>query len=162
MPWKDDRCGGATAPQGLPLSWGQQTHLQFCLVPVQCPGTSYLQLMVAAHKVERENEETWGKVRDRAVVTTTTGEGMAELSQQIAKLMAALTKNGQGSSPSSTPGSPQECSCRLGTVVEAPQSLELPQWQGWSWPDAPSPQPTHRVRDRRHREPGQWSEKLWS
>ena len=33
---------------------------------------------------------------------------MAELGQQIAKLMAALTKAGQGSNPCSAPSSPQE------------------------------------------------------
>ena len=33
------------------------------------PGTSYLQLMVAAGEAESENEGTWGKVRARAAVT---------------------------------------------------------------------------------------------
>ena len=50
--------------------------------------------MVATHKVESMNEEIQDKVRARAKVTTDLGEGMAELGQQIAKLMAALTKAG--------------------------------------------------------------------
>ena len=52
------------------------------------PPTS--QLMVTTHKAEIcKNEEIWDKVRDRATVATDPGEGMAELGQQIAKLMAA-------------------------------------------------------------------------
>ena len=47
--------------------------------------------MVAARKAERGNEETQEKVRARAAVTSNQGENIAELSQQIAKLMAALT-----------------------------------------------------------------------
>ena len=48
------------------------------------PGTSYLQLMVAAQKAENENEETQEQVRARATVTTDPGEGTSELGQQIA------------------------------------------------------------------------------
>ena len=64
--------------------------------------------MVIAHKVESENEEIQDKVRARAMVMTDLGEGMAELGQQIAKLMAAVTKAEQGNSPSSMLSSPQE------------------------------------------------------
>ena len=46
-------------------------------------------------------------MRARAAVTTDPGEGMTELSQQIAKLMATLTQTRQGSGPSNAPGSPQ-------------------------------------------------------
>ena len=77
-------------------------------------GTSYLQLMVATWKAESKNEETKEKVRARATVTTDPGEGTGELGQQIAKLMATLTQTGQSSSPSSVPGSPQECGHRQG------------------------------------------------
>ena len=72
------------------------------------PRTSYSQLMVTTHKAESENEEIWDKVRARAVVATDPGEGMVELGQQIAKLMATLTKAGQGNNPSNAPSSPQE------------------------------------------------------
>ena len=77
-------------------------------------GTLYLQLIVTTWKAESENEQTWDKVRARAMVTTDPGKVMAELGQQIAKLMATLTQTGQGSSPSSVPGSPQERGCRWG------------------------------------------------
>ena len=50
------------------------------------------------------------------MVTTDPGEGIVKLGQQIAKLMATLTWTGQGSSPSSAPGSPQECGHGWGTV----------------------------------------------
>ena len=50
--------------------------------------------MVASQKAESENEETREKVRARAIVATEPRERMAELGDQIAKLMAALTKTG--------------------------------------------------------------------
>ena len=71
------------------------------------PRTSYLELIVTAHKTESKNE-IWDKVRASAAVATDLGEGVAELGQQIVRLMAALTKARQGSNPSSTPRSPQE------------------------------------------------------
>ena len=61
------------------------------------PGAFYFQQLVAAHKVENKNKE-----------------GMVELGQQIAKLMAALTKVGQGNNPSSVPSSPLERGQRRG------------------------------------------------
>ena len=67
------------------------------------PRTSYSQLMVAARKAESENEEIWDKVRARVAVATDSREGTTELGQQIAKLMADLTKVGQGSSQASSP-----------------------------------------------------------
>ena len=68
--------------------------------------------MVATKKVESENEETWEKVRARAMVTTKPRRGMAKLGQQIAQLMAALTLTGWGSGPTSAPSSPKECGHR--------------------------------------------------
>ena len=53
-------------------------------------GKSYSQLMIAAWKVESENEETQDGVRMRAVVTTV--KGTAELKHQITQLMVALTQ----------------------------------------------------------------------
>ena len=43
------------------------------------PETSYLQLMVTAHKGESENKQIWDKVRTRATVATDLVKGMAEL-----------------------------------------------------------------------------------
>ena len=64
--------------------------------------------MIAAHKVESENEEARDKVRSRSTVTTKPVKGTTELGSQIAKLMAALTRVGQGSGSASTPSSPRQ------------------------------------------------------
>ena len=66
----------------------------------------YSQLVVAAHKVESENKEAQDKVWARSAVTTKPVEGATELGNQIARLMAALTRAGQGNSPGSAPNSP--------------------------------------------------------
>ena len=96
-----------------------QQHLKDCLFHGACkhiwdfirylyntPGTSYLQLMVATWKAESKNEEIWDKVRARAAVTTDSGESTTELGQQIAKLMAGLTRAGQ--QPGQCPKQPRE------------------------------------------------------
>ena len=60
-------------------------------------------------KVESVNEETTEKVGARTTVTSELAEGMTELSQQIAKLMATLTQTRQGIGPSSAQGNSLEC-----------------------------------------------------
>ena len=72
------------------------------------PRTTYSQLMIAAHKAESENEEACDKVRARSAMTTEPEEGTMELGHQIAKLMATLTRAGQGNSPASAPNSPRQ------------------------------------------------------
>ena len=72
------------------------------------PGTTYSQLMIAVHKAEGENEEAHDKVRARSAMTTEPVEGTTELGNQIAKLMAALTRAGQVNSPASAPNSPRQ------------------------------------------------------
>ena len=62
------------------------------------PGTTYSQLMITACKVESKNEEVCDKVRSRSAMTTEPVEGTTELGNQIAKLMATLTRAGQGNS----------------------------------------------------------------
>ena len=64
--------------------------------------------MIAASKVETEKEEAHDKVRAMSAVTTKPVKGTMELGNQIAKLMAALARAGQGNSPSSTPNSPRQ------------------------------------------------------
>ena len=71
------------------------------------PGTMYSQLMVAAHKVESKNEEAQDKVWARSAMTTKPVDRVSELGNHIAKLMAALTRAGQGNSPGSTPNCPR-------------------------------------------------------
>ena len=70
--------------------------------------------MVTVHKMESENKEIQDKTRARVTVGNDLGEGMAELGQQIAKLMAAWTKARQGNNPSSVPNSPWERGCGRG------------------------------------------------
>ena len=64
--------------------------------------------MIATCKVESENEEACHKVRVQSSVTTKPVKGAMELGNKIAKLMATLTRAGQGNSPSSTPHSPRQ------------------------------------------------------
>ena len=98
-----------------------QQHLKDCLFHGVCihirnsirylysnPRTTYSQLMVAACKAESENQEAHDKVRARAAMTTNPWEGTMELGHQIAKLMAVLTRAGQGNSPASTHNSPRQ------------------------------------------------------
>ena len=72
--------------------------------------------MIAAHKAESENEEASDKVRARSAVTTDPVEGTTELGHQIAKLMAALTRAGQGNIPASTPNIPRQRGHRKGLM----------------------------------------------
>ena len=98
-----------------------QQHLKDCLFHGVCkhiwdsisdlyitPRTSYSHLMSATLRAERENVEIWDKVRARAAMATNSREGATELGQQIAKLMAILSKAGQGSNAASAPSSPKE------------------------------------------------------
>ena len=75
-----------------------------------------------------KNKEIWDKVRARAAVTTDPGEDTTDLGKQIAKLMAALTRTGQGSSPTSAPNSPRERERGHGR-----------RWSGRDTPGCPSP-----------------------
>ena len=61
--------------------------------------------MVAACKVESKMEEAKNKVRTRSAVTTEVVDSSKELSNQIAKLMPALTRAEQGNCPVSAPNS---------------------------------------------------------
>ena len=100
--------------------WEVQQHPKDCLFHGVCkhirdsicylysnPRTMYSQLMVAACKVESKNEESRDKVLARSAVTTEPVEGASELGNQIARLMAALTRAGQGNSPGSTQNRPR-------------------------------------------------------
>ena len=62
--------------------------------------------MITACKAESKNEEAHDKVSARSAMTTEPAEGTTGLGNQIAKLMATLTRTGQGNSPASAPNSP--------------------------------------------------------
>ena len=68
---------------------------------------TYSQLMVAAHKAESETEEVKDKVRARSAATTEVVDSSKGLGNQIARLMATLTRAEQGNCPTSAPNSPR-------------------------------------------------------
>ena len=69
------------------------------------PQTTYSKLVVAARRAESEMEET--KVKARSAATTEVPSSSKELGDQIARLMATLTRVEQGSCPASAPSSPR-------------------------------------------------------
>ena len=76
------------------------------------PQTTYSELVVAAQRAESEMEET--KVKARTAAATEVASGSKELGDQIARLMAALTREEQGSHPASAPNSPRDQGHRRG------------------------------------------------
>ena len=56
-------------------------------------------------RAESETEETKEKVKVRSAAATEVASGSKELGDQIARLMAALTRAEQGSLPASAPNS---------------------------------------------------------
>ena len=83
------------------------------------PETTYSQLMVMSCKAESKTEEAKDKVRARSAVTTEVVDGSKELTDQIAKLMAALTRAEQGNCPVSAPNSPRHRGCGRGWTVRS-------------------------------------------
>ena len=69
------------------------------------PQTTYSELVVTARRAESETEET--KVKVRSAAATEVPSGSKELGDQIARLMAALTRAEQSSCSASAPSSPR-------------------------------------------------------
>ena len=69
--------------------------------------TTYSELVIAAHRVENKMVETKERVKVRSAASTGMATGSRELGDQIARLMAALTRVEQGSCPASAPNSPR-------------------------------------------------------
>ena len=67
----------------------------------------YSQLMVAAKKAESETEDAKEMVKAQSSVATEALDGSKELGNQIAWLMATLTREEQGTHPASAPNSPR-------------------------------------------------------
>ena len=63
--------------------------------------------MVTVHPVESEMEETKERVKVRSAATAEVASGSKELGDQIARLMATLSRVGQGSCPARAPNSPR-------------------------------------------------------
>ena len=74
--------------------------------------TTYSKLVVAARRAESKTEET--KVKARSATTTEVPSGSKELGDQIARLMAALTRAEQSTCSSSAPSNPRHRSCGRG------------------------------------------------
>ena len=72
--------------------------------------------MVTAHKAESEMEEEKDKVRARSAATTEVEDGSKVLSNQIARLMAIVTKAEQGNHSTSAPNSPRHRGCGKGQM----------------------------------------------
>ena len=107
MPQTASQLQGALAPKGL--SFPQVCkHIQDSISYLhRHPKPTYCQLMVTTCKAESEMEEAKDKVRARSAVTTEVVDGSKEMSNQITKLMAALTRAEQGLHPVSAPSSPR-------------------------------------------------------
>ena len=129
-----------------------QQHLKDCLFHGVCkhicdyiwylyrtPRTSYSQGMVATCKAESENVEILDNVRARAVVATDPREGMAELGQQISKLMATLTKAEQGNNPTSAPAASLREAMGGDTMVAVPPVAQIPIMAGVALDRLPQP-----------------------
>ena len=69
------------------------------------PQTTYSELVVTARRAESKTEET--KVKARSAAATEVPPGSKELGDQIARLMAALTRAEQSSHSASAPSSPR-------------------------------------------------------
>ena len=78
------------------------------------PKTTYSELVVTVQRVESKMEETKEKVKVRSAAATEVASGSKGLGDQIARLMAALTRAEQGSCPASAPNSPRHRACGRG------------------------------------------------
>ena len=72
--------------------------------------------MVTACKAESKTEEAKDKVRARSAAATEAVDSSKELGDQIARLMAALTRAEQGNHPASAPNSPRHRGCGRGQM----------------------------------------------
>ena len=76
--------------------------------------TTYSKLVITVHQAESKMEETQERVKVRSAASTEVVSGSKELGDQIARLMAALTRVEQGSHPVSAPNSLRHRGCGRG------------------------------------------------
>ena len=93
------------------------------------PQTTYSELVVVARRAESETEET--KVRARLAAATEVPSGSKELGDQIAQLMAALTRAEQSSHSVSAPSSPRHRGCGRGQT-DRNTSVHPNSHNGWT------------------------------
>ena len=80
------------------------------------PRITYSKLVVAVQRADSETEETKERVKVRSAAITEVASGSKELGDQIARLMATLTRAEQGSHPASAPKSPRHRDCGRGQM----------------------------------------------
>ena len=94
------------------------------------PQTTYSKLVVATRRAESEMEETL--VRARSATATEVLSGSKELGDQIARLMAALTRAEQSTHTASAPSSPRHRGCGRGRT-----DRQTPTMVGLAWAKPP-------------------------
>ena len=106
------KCPGRIADHEVPshlkdwLFHGVKKHIRDSVQYLYSnPQTTYSELVVTARRAESKTEET--KVKARLATATEVPSGSKELGDQIARLMAALTRAEQSSHSASAPSSPQ-------------------------------------------------------
>ena len=98
------------------------------------PQTTYPKLVVAVRRAESETKET--KVKAWSAAATEVPTGSKELGDQIARLMAALTRAEQNTHSASAPSSPRHRGLWEGKDRQANFCLpKLPQWSDWPGPN---------------------------
>ena len=98
------------------------------------PQTTYSELVVTARRAESKTEET--KVKARSAAATEVPSGSKELGDQIARLMAALTRAEQSTHSASAPTSPRHRDHGRGWTDRHTSCLPtLPQWLDWPGPN---------------------------
>ena len=95
------------APQEMAFSWGSKVLRDLIRYLYGNSETTYSKLVIAVCQVESEMEETKERVKARSAASTEVVSGSKELGDQIARLMAALTRVEQGSHPASAHNSPR-------------------------------------------------------
>ena len=101
MPQKDSQLQSAMASQGTTVPWGQKASERLYSVSIWQSPDHLLRAGGCSKKAESETEET--KVKVRSAATTEVPSSSKELGDQIARLMAAVTRAEQGSCPASAP-----------------------------------------------------------
>ena len=157
VPQKDDGCGGATAPQGLPFSQGLQTLLQFCSVLVQCPWYLLFATNGGHYKGRKQNRGAWEKWELGPWWHQTQGRAWLSWVSRLPNWWLPWSRPGRAVIPPVSKVVPGNMAMDGGTVVGAPPVTQTPTVAGVALPDNPSLQPTHGMGGRGYRELGWWS-----
>ena len=132
------KCPGRIAEHEVPshlkdqLFHGVKKHIRDSMRYLYSnPQTTYSELVVAARRAESETEET--KVKARSAVATEVPSGSKELGDQIARLMATLTRVEQSSCSASAPSSPRHRGHGRGQTDRNTSVCPTPTMVGLAW-----------------------------